>query len=86
MIKQKLVLIHWIDSVQPISEWRMIDEIPSPAPVDCVSIGWILGETKKAVSLACSLGIVENDSRQASGVVTIAKKAIIKTKEIKNYD
>ena len=74
----KLVRIAWEDSARPISQWQWVDDYQMPETVTCVSVGYLIAETKKAVALAPNLGDIEHDRQQASGIIRIPRRSILK--------
>jgi len=74
----KLVRVAWEDSARPISQWQWVDDYQMPETVTCVSVGYLIAETKKAVALAPNLGDIEHDRQQASGIIRIPRRSIMK--------
>jgi len=74
----KLVRVAWEDSARPISQWQWVDDYQMPETVACVSVGYLIAETKKAVALAPNLGDIEHDRQQASGIIRIPRRSIMK--------
>ncbi len=72
----KLVYIEWIDSHSGRG-WRNVDDIkPTCAPLPCRSVGWVLQETKEAITLAPHVAGNDTIVEQACGDMTIPKKAV----------
>ena len=73
--KFQLVLVKWEDSRQPKPEWQFVDDIQSPSPVSCASVGWVVHQDKSVLSLAPNIGDVDLDEEdsytQVSGVIEI---------------
>ena len=82
-MKHKLVKITWLDSKQPIASWFFTNDSDSAAPAVCVSVGWVVYETKEAVLLCQSLADQGSDAEQANGALTIPKCCIIKKRILK---
>ena len=76
--KYKLVRVEWEDSVQPVSEWQWADAYETPETFPCVSVGFLIAKTKRAVAIAPNLGDTENLKCQASGVIRIPVSSIRK--------
>jgi hypothetical protein len=74
----RLVIVEWEDSRQPNGVWRWIDDLPAPAAVQRVSVGFLVCETEAALSIAANLGDTESDRLQCSGVMDIPKRAVKK--------
>ena len=71
------ILVEWIDSAQPISAWMFLENKPSLEIIQCVSVGWVVGETDVVLMLAPNLGDIESGgSGQASGFIRIPKSAV----------
>ena len=73
-----LVLIEWEDSLQPTSHWQLISDLDESGTVKCASVGWLVRDGAGVKSLAPNLGHVNEDSVQASGVIQIPTRCIIK--------
>ena len=74
----KLVRVQWEDSARPIAQWQWVDDYQIPETVECVSVGYLIADTKKAVALARNLGSINHDRQQASGIIRIPRKSILK--------
>ena len=71
------ILVEWIDSAQPISAWMFLENKPSLEIIQCVSVGWVVGETDEVLMLAPNLGDIESGgSGQGSGFIRIPKSAV----------
>ena len=77
------ILVEWIDSAQPISAWMFMENKPSLEIIQCVSVGWVVGETDEVLMLAPNLGDIESGgSGQASGFIRIPKSAVTRRVEL----
>ena len=77
------ILVEWIDSAQPISAWMFLENKPSLEIIQCVSVGWLVGETDDVLMLAPNLGDIESGgSGQASGFIRIPKSALTRRVEL----
>jgi len=77
------ILVEWIDSAQPISAWMFLEKKPSLEIIQCVSVGWVVGETDDVLMLAPNLGDIESGgSGQASGFIRIPKSAVTRRVEL----
>lgn len=75
----KLVLIEWLDSARPEPGWRYLSDAPALEVVNCVSVGWLVGDSKRVKMLAPNIGDVESgESVQASGFIRIPTVAILR--------
>ncbi len=43
------ILVEWIDSARPISDWMFLEKKPSMEVIQCVSVGWSVGETDEVL-------------------------------------
>jgi hypothetical protein len=72
-----LALIEWLDSVQPISHWMLLSDAPVPEIIQCVSVGWVIAETKDVLMLAPNIGDIQSGgTAQASGIIRIPTAAV----------
>ena len=71
-----MVIVEWEDSTQPIASWEWIDNYTSPTTMRCLSVGYVIGETKDALALAPNLGDFEYDRVQAGGIIRIPRSAV----------
>ncbi|MEJ1358330.1 MAG: hypothetical protein RPU60_17425 [Candidatus Sedimenticola sp. (ex Thyasira tokunagai)] len=82
-----LVLIEWVDSAQPISQWQYLSDYRYLKPVKCVSVGFLIHDGKKVKGLAPNMGDVDRSKTiQASGTIhipTCCIKKITKLEEVK---
>ena len=77
------ILVEWIDSAQPISAWMFLEKKPRLEIIQCVSVGWVVGETDEVLMLAPNLGDIESGgSGQASGFIRIPKSAVTRRVEL----
>lgn len=70
-VPYKLVLVEWEDSARPSSAWQWIDECESPEAIECVSVGYLIAKTERALAIAANLGDVSRERLQASGIIQI---------------
>lgn len=74
-----LVMIEWVDSAQPQSSWKFLEDVGTPESIHCVSVGWLVADGKTNKSVAPNMGNVNSpDSMQVSGVITIPVCSIVK--------
>jgi len=79
----ELVLVEWEDSVQPISSWRYLHDLPSLEAVQCVSVGWIVGKNDRVIMLAPNIGDYESgDGAQGTGFIRIPQRSITRMVEL----
>ena len=79
----QLVMIAWVDSRRPDSEWSFLSTLPEKdiGPVECVSVGWLLldGETKV---LCPNMGDLDSCDPQGSGMIQIPSAAVTKVSSL----
>jgi hypothetical protein len=67
-----LVLIEWEDSAQPVPGWHPVAAYKSVEAIRCVSVGWLVCDTRQVKALAPNFADVDDpDDIQASGVIRI---------------
>jgi hypothetical protein len=71
-------MLEWEDSAQPIDGWQWVDDYRVPETVKCVSVGFLIAETKKAFALAPNVGDIGRERIQASGIIRISRSAVSK--------
>lgn len=72
----RLVMLEWEDSAQPVDQWQWVDDYKAPEIVKCVSVGFLIAETKRAFALAPNLGDITRERVQASGIMRIPRSAV----------
>ena len=72
----KLVLIEWDDSARPISQWQWVDDYQVPEIVQCISVGYLIAETKRALALSPNLGDTTSERIQASGIIRVPRSSV----------
>lgn len=75
-MKYKLVVVEWVDSVQPVPSWRAVDDIEPGEHVKVLTAGWLIHKTKSSLTIAQQLG--DGPPLQASGVVVIPRVSVVK--------
>lgn len=79
MVMVKLVMIEWLDSTQPISQWQHLSDYERKDGIKCVSVGFLVHDGDKAKGLAPNMGDVDNEENiQASGIIHIPTCSITK--------
>ena len=82
LTKYPLVQVEWVDSTQPVCEWRYTEDFELEDPHLHYSVGFVLAENKNVIALAQSLGRPDTENEQAMGVMHIPKRAIRKRRKI----
>ena len=77
-----LVMVEWEDSQRPLAPWQWVDEYTLPSSVRCVSVGFMIAETKDALALAPNLGDADCERAQACGIIRIPRRAVIQMRRI----
>jgi hypothetical protein len=70
-----LVIIEWEDSTQPYGRWQWLSSVAFPKVVLCVSVGYLIRNTRLVKILAPNLGNVDCEV-QASGLISIPARSI----------
>lgn len=79
-----LVMVEWEDSAQPIPTWTHLANVETGRPVQCVSVGWLIGDDAAVKVLAPNFGGVnDHDNVQVSGVIRIPARCVRKITKIK---
>ncbi|MDD5353321.1 MAG: hypothetical protein PHS93_09195 [Candidatus Omnitrophica bacterium] len=83
--KHKLTLIEWEDSYSTDDKWKSVSAMPKPKRMICVSVGWIIKETKNNILIIPHLSDINNKNSSGTGFgeMVIPKSAIRKRKELK---
>ncbi len=81
--KNELVIVEWVDSVQPIPSWQRLSELHIQKPVSCFSVGWVVFSNKNIKMLAPNIGEKDSTNAQASGIITIPVCSIKRIKRLK---
>ena len=71
-----LVMVHWVDSAQPISAWSFLAQAGFGSVVQCVSVGWLIHDDDDVKALAPNMGDIGTASVQVSGVIRIPTGSI----------
>lgn len=71
----KLVRINWVDSALPADNgWRLRDDVEGITPGRMSSVGYVISETKRHVTIAAHV----SSGGCVYGVLTIPKVAVTK--------
>ncbi len=85
--KCPLVLVEWVDSRKPTSEWERLEELDSQLICECVSVGFLLEDGKDKKVLSPNMADINNpENLQVSAIMTIptiSVKRIKKLRELK---
>lgn len=77
-----LVFVEWEDSAQPTSSWAFLSDFePGPA-IRCASVGWLIHDGADVKALAANMGGIEGGGMQASGVIRIPSRCVVRLVEL----
>lgn len=76
-MKNKLVLIKWLDSKGITSEWEFWSEIEPLKPSVCISVGFLIEDKSTYKTLATTIS-----KDQVFGRITIPACSIVRFKEL----
>lgn len=77
-MKCPLVMVEWEDSALPIPGWTYLADVPKPAIVHCVSVGWLIHDGRHVKALAPNMGDIGAETMQVSGVIRIPARCIVR--------
>lgn len=77
----RAVRVDWLDSKQPVPAWQWVSDLGAPAPARCTSVGFLVGESADAITLAQSLADAD-DEAQAGGTMTIPRACVLDLAEL----
>lgn len=77
-----LVMVQWEDSSQPSGAWVHLADITPSKPISCVSVGWMVFKGDM-IGLAQNMGDIRNENAQASGIMRIAGRSVLKVTKLK---
>lgn len=79
MKKRRIVEVKWLDSSSRAGGvWKDRDHVESNAPVECLSVGYVVARSKKHIVLAAHLAPAE-----AGGDMAIPRSAITSMRKLK---
>jgi hypothetical protein len=78
-----MVVIEWEDSAQAAPQWQWLANLEAPPILKCRSIGFLVRDTDKEKSLAVSITVDGDTAEQASGVISIPTRSIVRIERIK---
>ena len=83
----KLLMVEWLDSAQPVSSWHFLESPPELEVIECASVGWLIGESKDTIMLAPNIGdLCSGGSQQGSGFIRIPVSCITRKVELHESD
>jgi len=68
-----LVLVEWVDSLQPVTGWHMTDDLPVLEAARCKTVGWLVALNDDAMMIAQNIADPESTQMQAGGLMRIPK-------------
>lgn len=81
-----LVMITWEDSRQPVGRWMFLSDLPAPAPVKCVTVGWLLTDGDDAKVICQSMADIEAADMQAGGVMVIPACCVVSIERLEEAE
>ena len=77
-MKNKIVKIEWVDSARSF-DWSLLEEIDNK-PVNCISVGFLIENTKEHITIAQNYGF---KPEQVCNLITIPKCSVKNIKKLK---
>ena len=81
--QKRIVLIEWVDSRRPTSEWEFLEDKDFQEIVNCISVGFLLKKDQTQVILASNFGDLGNDE-QVMGIMTIPTCSITRMVDLRS--
>ena len=83
MTRCPLVMVEWEDSRQPSPGWIRLATLEAPTIVRCASVGWLVHDGAEVKAIAANMGDLDDeDSVQASGILRIPARCILRVVEL----
>jgi hypothetical protein len=83
MITKPLLMVRWVDSTTPRLGWIRLVEWEGAGSLDCVSVGYLIADNEKSITVAPHLAYPEDEENcQGSGIIVIPRPAIISISEL----
>lgn len=74
----EIVVIDWVDSVRAF-DWTLMEDVDEKS-LDCISVGFLLKETDKHITIAQNYGL---KPEQVCNLITIPKCSVKDIKKLK---
>lgn len=75
--ERPVVMVEWVDSRQPSSNWMFVDDLADPTAVHVATVGWLLNSCgDETLCIAASLGDLKEERRQVCGVMQIPLRCV----------
>ena len=83
----RLVIIEWEDSAQPIPGWQLVSDFVASGVIKCASVGWLVhdGDDHKVVAPNMG-GLTGNAPPQISGMIHIPTSCILSMTDLKEME
>jgi hypothetical protein len=78
-MKNKIVLIEWVDSYSVYEQWDFLKDLKEPEIMKCKSVGFIVKETNESILI---MPHISGDNEAGKGGICIPKLSIIKRTEL----
>lgn len=74
----KLVRVEWLDAHGIVSGWEALDELKTLPVYVCTTVGWLLEDTERLLTLAQTAARPEDETTDAivDGRITIPRCAV----------
>lgn len=83
-MSQPLLMVEWIDASRLNDGWVDWDAIPKAYLHKCVTVGFLVSDTKSAIILVPTIGDIEHENnRHTYGGMLIPKSAVVSTRSLK---
>ena len=95
----KLVMIEWVDSVQPLPSWVHLSDFEPDSELKCFSVGWLIHDGDDMKCLAPNSAAIgakitnkgtfrelDTDGVQVSGIIHIPSKCVVKVVNLIDVD
>lgn len=82
----RLVLVEWVDSAQPTSNWQFLSDFEVPEIVSCKTVGWLIHDGSEVKALAQNIGDIDKESEQVSGIMRIPAQCVVEIIELVESD
>lgn len=75
-VTSPLVLVEWVDSLQPEPGWTWLSGFNPKLPCICRSVGWLVYDGEDVKAIAPNSSVTRGGDVQVSGIIHIPTVAI----------